>query len=149
MKPSILRPALWGLALPLALVLSQAASAQLAPGSDPIILQGPVNYLALPVPPVRVSDGLDDAGNMPAWIEAKVSRYEAKAFAKLEGESGTVYTEKDVVSRQTGNALERTCTTEVASNTVAPGVGPSGSYGPGNNQEQIAVLRGDLITICR
>ena len=78
-----------------------------------------------------------------------MTRYEAKAFNMLDGGDGTIRTERDVISTQSGNALQRNCTTEVASNTYAgAATGPSGRYGPGK-QEQIAVLRGDVVTICK
>lgn len=131
------------------LLLNLPSQAQLAPGSDPIVLNTQIDYLALPTAPLLPSEQLNNAEELPSWLQAKISRFEAKAFAKLEGGDGTVYTEKDVVSRQTGNALNRTCTTEVASNTVAPTAGPSGRYGPGSGGDQIAVLRGDVITICK
>lgn len=131
------------------LFLGLPGHAQLAPGSDPIVLNTPIDYLALPTAPLAPSEQLNNAEELPSWLQAKISRFEAKAFAKLEGDDGTIYTNKDVISRQTGNALNRTCTTEVASNTVAPGVGPSGRYGPGSGGDQIAVLRGDVITICK
>jgi len=132
------------------LFASQGAWTQnLPPGSDPIVLKGKVSYLALPSAPLAPSNNLDSVNGVPSWLQAKVTRFEAKAFLALEGGDGTVQTERDVVSRQTGNALQRTCTTEIASNTMAPAaVGPSGRYGPGG-QDQIAVLRGDVVTICK
>ena len=133
-----------------ALLLGPTAWAQRAPGTDPIVLGGPVSYLTLPTAPFKPSEGLNHGQDeLPSWLQAKVVRYEAKAFSHLEGGSGVVKTENDVVSRQVGNTLNRTCTTEVASNTVAPGVGPSGRYGPGSGSEQVAVLRGDVVTICK
>ena len=147
MKPSIFRIAL---ALS-ALGCAQMASAQGAPGSDPITLQGAVSYLALPAPPVQPSQPMDQMTDIPSWLQAKVRRFEAKAFADLEGASGTVYTERDVISTQRGNALQRTCETNVASNVgaAAAAAGPSGRYGPGAGQDQMVVLRGDVITICK
>ena len=145
MKPKLMHTA-FTLA---ALGLCQGAWAQRAPGSDPIVLGAKVNYLALPVAPVKPSESLHLGTGIPSFLQAKIARYEAKAFSQLDGGDGTVYTERDVVSRQTGNALQRTCTTEVASNTIVPGAGPSGRYGPGVGGDQIAVLRGDVVTICK
>lgn len=136
----------------LAMALSgpgQGAWAQGAPGSDPIVVGGKVSYLALPAGPARASEPLYLGTGIPSFLQAKIARYEAKAFSALEGGDGTIHTEKDVISRQTGNALQRTCTTDVASNTVVPTVGPSGRYGPGAGGDQIAVLRGDVVTICK
>ncbi|HMN21130.1 MAG TPA: hypothetical protein PKA16_07035 [Ottowia sp.] len=145
MKPRLLHAALAGALLG----LCQGAWAQLAPGSDPIVLGAQVNYLAMPTAAPQASGQLDGANAMPSWVQAKIARYEAKAFSDLEGGSGTVRTDKDVISVQKGNALERTCTTNVASNTITPTAGPSGRYGPGTGTEQIAVLRGDVVTICK
>lgn len=142
--------------MPIALALTAlaglpaAAWAQQPPGSDPIVMAGArVSYLAMPTPPAATSEQLHLGIGIPSSLQAKIARYEAKAFAQLEGGDGTVYTNKDVVSRQTGNALQRTCTTDVASNTITPTVGPSGRYGPGTGGDQIAVLRGDVVTICK
>lgn len=132
-----------------ALCFASGAWAQYAPGSNPIVINDPVSYLSLPTAPFRPSEQLKSDNDIPAWLQAKVARFEAKAFSELGDSSGVVKTERDVVSRQTGNALNRTCTTEVASNTITPGIGPSGQYGPGSNPDQIAVLRGNVITICR
>ncbi len=138
-------------ALPLALLWALLpAWAQDAPGSDPIVLHEQVSYMALPVPPVSPSRQLDPSDNLPAWLQAKVNRFEIKAFATLEGGDGTVQTERDVVTMQRGNALQRTCETNIASNVgAAAAAGPTGRYGPGAGQDQIVVLRGDLVTICK
>ena len=129
--------------------LGQGVWAQGAPGTDPIVLNAPVRYLAMHTAPFRASEGLDQNTGMPSGLSAKIARIEAKTYAELAGQDGTIYTERDVISRQTGNALERTCTTDVASNTITPAVGPSGRYGPGTGGDQIAVLRGDVVTICK
>lgn len=132
-----------------ALCSTPLAWAQDAPGADPIVLNGNVSYLSLPTAPPTMSGQMDPVAEIPSWVQAKIARYEAKAFSYLDGGDGTIHTDKDVISRQTGNALARNCTTEVASNTFAPGaVGPAGRYGPGS-QDQIVVLRGDLVSICK
>ncbi|MDO5623565.1 MAG: hypothetical protein Q4G71_02635 [Pseudomonadota bacterium] len=134
------------------LAASVAAAAQNAPGSDPIMIGGGVSYLQLPGAPMQASGQIDSHTELPAWLQAKVTRYEIKAFNELDGGNGTVYTQRDVVSRQTGNALQRNCVTDVASNTYTGGAaaaGPAGRYGPGTTPDQMVVLRGDLVTICR
>ena len=133
-----------------ALLGGQAVWAQGAPGSDPIILTDQVSYLALPAPAFQPSGQLEQSGEMPAWLQAKVTRFEAKAFADVGGGSGVVFTERDVISTQRGNALQRTCSTNVASNVgQAAAAGPANRYGPGSGQDQMVVLRGDLVTICK
>ena len=42
------------------------------------------------------------------------------------------------------------CSTNVASNVgQAAAAGPANRYGPGSGQDQMVVLRGDLVTICK
>ena len=131
------------------LLASQSAWSQAAPGSDPILLQGPVSYLALPTASPARSKDIDKITGIPPRIQAKVNRYEAKAFAALSGNDGTIQTGQDVISTTSGNALEKNCTQSLASNTLAPSVGPSGRYGVGSALDQVVVLRGDLVNICR
>ena len=145
MKPNLSHAAL----LLAALTVVQGAAAQDAPGSDPIVIRGAVSYLALPTPALKPSGQIDQTDGMPSWLQAKVTRYEAKAFGVLEGGDGTIHTDRDVISSQSGNALQRNCTTEVASNSYSgAAAGPANRYGPGK-QDQIVVLRGDVVTICK
>lgn len=145
----------------------QNARAQNAPGSDPIVIPGTVAFSGLPMRAPDPSKPLDKGMELPSWLQAKIVRLEAKAYAGLAGGDGTIYTEQDVVSRQTGNALEKNCTTNVASNVGAPvsggpvspsgapigpnptASGPAGRYGVGSAADQIAVVRGNLVTICK
>ena len=145
MKSSIAR-----VALSLAALGATAISwAQDAPGSDPIVIGGPVNYLALPTPGLTPSGHLDQGADMPSWLQAKVARYEAKAFSVLDGGDGTVKTGDDVISTSSGSALQKTCTQSLSSNTLPTTAGPAGRYGVGSAPDQIVVLRGDLVNICR
>ena len=126
---------------------SSAATPLLAgPWEDPISLDRPVHYLKLPNYATQKSTTLQKADGMPASLRAKVARYQAKAKSAMNGD-GTIYTEKDVISKSSGNALHRTCVQEVASNTYAttPGA-PVAKKGQG---DQIVVLRGDVINICK
>jgi hypothetical protein len=143
------------------------ASAQNAPGSDPIVIQGKVTFVPLPLKnPIPASQPLDPSPQLPPGLQAMIARFEADAYNALGSGSGTIQTGKDVVSVQTGNALQRTCTTNVASNIAGPSttggaVSPSGSpigpnpaaAGPTGQlgsaiTNQIAVLQGNLVTIC-
>ena len=146
-----MKPGIFSIAMALAALCGpQALWAQAAPGSDPIILGAAVSYLELPVPAITPSAPLDQTADMPSWLHAKVTRFEAKSFADLGGDSGTIHTERDVISTQRGNALQRTCETNIASNVgAAAAAGPAGRYGPGTAQNQMVVLRGDLVTICK
>ncbi len=132
---------LMGLALAPALVVA-------APGEDPVVLRGPVQYLSLPVGAAAKSQGLDTIKDMPVNMRAKIARYEAKAFA--EDPSG-IATDTDVTTRASSDGLRKTCVQEVGSNTAASGSGTTNAfnrYGP-SPQAQVVVLRGDLVNICR
>lgn len=147
--------------------LSTSAHAQNAPGSDPIVISGPITFSGLPMGKAAPSKPLDRSSELPSWLQAKIIRLEAKAYAALEGGDGVIQTGQDVVTVQTGNALQKTCTTNVASNVATPvaggpvspsgnpigpnpgAAGPAGKFGPGSIADQIAVLRGNLVTICK
>ena len=140
MNPFIVPSAMVAIAL-LSAGMSQAQPAQ---GHDPITLGQTVNYLALPTPAATRSKPLDASSELPAWLQAKVTKYEAKAFSVLE-DDGTIYTEKDVISSTKSTAGQTTCVQEVASNTAAE---TFNRFGPGK-QDQIVVLRGDMVNICK
>ena len=143
------------------------ACAQNAPGSDPIVIPGKVTFVPLPLKnPIPASQPLNPSSQLPPGLQAMIARFEADAYNALGSGSGTIQTGNDVVSVQTGNTLQRTCTTNVASNVggapttsgpVSPSgnpigpnpaaAGPSGRFGnPVANQ--VAVLQGNLVTIC-
>lgn len=114
------------------------ASAQSAPGEDPIRLQNKVSFQMLPLAGPPKSGTLNFATDMPNWQKAKISRYEAKAFsANTEG----ILTEKDVVNTASSDGFKTTCTQSIGST--------SGNTGPGvKPTQQVVVLRGDLVNIC-
>lgn len=66
-----------------ALSLSQDAWTQLVAGSHPIVLGNQVTYLALPTTLFLASGQLEQNAEIPAWVQAKVTRYGAKAFPDL------------------------------------------------------------------
>lgn len=108
-----------------------------APGEDPIQLQKPVEYLQLPIGNTPKSQGLDTAADIPTALKAKIVRYEAKSFTdRTDG----IYTDANVTSTVTTQANQKTCIQDVGSN-VGSQVGAP--------KDQIVVLRGDLINVCR
>jgi hypothetical protein len=115
-----------------------AASAQSAPGEDPIQLHNKVSIQMLPMGGPPKSGSLNFATDMPNWQKAKISRYEAKAFsANTEG----ILTEKDVINTASSDGFKTTCTQSIGST--------SGNTGPGvKPTQQVVVLRGDLVNIC-
>jgi hypothetical protein len=86
--------------------------------------------------------GLDPSDVMPAWLRAKATRYTARAYA--ENTQG-INTDNQVVQNAQNNGMSKTCVQEVGSNTSTSGAPGTGARG----QQQIVVLRGDLINICK
>lgn len=127
----------------LVLSCTVSISAHSAPGEDTIQLQNPVEHLQLPMGNQSKPQGLDNAGDgIPMHLRAKIARYEAQAF---RDENTGIFTDGDVNKIVGAQANRKTCIQDVGSNTAPSGVT---RYGPGN-QEQIVVLRGDLVNICR
>ena len=137
------------LTLPLLVLLLLPALAPItaaaAPGEDPITLDKPVQYLALPTPAPPPSGGLDGSTRLPAHARAQMSRYQAKAFSATAGD-GTIYTDEDVVTTVQKDGFKTTCVQEVGSVTGDADLGTR--YGP-NKREQIVVLRGALVNVCK
>lgn len=128
-------------------ILGLCSSAQAAPGEDTIILSGKVSYATMPLPRPSASTQLDPATPIPAWMQARISRYTAKAYS-ASAEDGSIYTDSDVVTTVQSEGLRKTCVQEVGSNTTATGSTLGNRYGP-KAQEQVVVLRGDLVNLCR
>jgi hypothetical protein len=125
--------------------LGTAAWSQNAPGEDPVILTKRISVQMLPLAGARPSSPLESATSMPAWMKAKVARYEAKANSD---QNGGISTDEDAVRSASSDGFRKTCIQEVGS---ATSIGlPAGGRQtlPGNNQ-QIVVLKGDLVNICK
>ena len=119
------------------------AHAQNAPGEDPVVLTKRVAIQLQPDRNPPRSKPLEQ-GAMPAWMRAKVARFEAKSNSDI---SAAFATDKDVTTEIKSDGFKKTCIQEVGSNT-STGTGQGGiKVGPGN--QQIVVLRGDLINICK
>ncbi len=129
-------------ALALAIAFSAQGYAQSAPGEDPLKIIGKVEHFSSPNGPAPRSGSLEGSGEMPAWLKAKVARYEAKAFS-ASADDGTLLTDKDVTTTATTQGLRRSCTQDLGSSTA-----PARPGRLGNNQ-QIVVLRGDVVNLCR
>lgn len=121
---------------------SMAQSISYTPGEDPVVLTGPVKYLSLPGGALPKSGQIDRPPEMAAWMQARIARYEAKAFSAT-ADDGTLLTDNDVVTTATVQGLRKTCVQEIGSNTTSD---TSSTLG---NKPQVVVLRGDLINICR
>lgn len=116
-----------------------------APGEDPITLEASVEFLAMPTPAPAPSGGLDGSTLLPASARAQMSRYQAKAFSAT-ADDGTIFTDKDVVTTVHNDGFKTTCVQEVGSVTGEEALGTR--YGP-NKREQIVVLRGSLVNVCK
>lgn len=115
--------------------------AQNVPGEDPVVLTKKIAVQMLPIGGARASAPMNPQTAMPAWMQAKVARFEAKANSE---QSDDILTNSDVVRTANTDGLKKTCIQEVGSNTAqAPG-----KFGLANTQ-QIVVLKGDLINICK
>lgn len=114
-----------------------------APGEDPVVLSKPVDYLRLPTARPAASTGLDTVTDIPADVKAKIVRFEAKAIAGAPG----VATDQDVVTTTTTSSagMSRTCVQDLASTSNASAFN---RYGP-SAKDQIVVLKGDLVNVCR
>lgn len=120
------------------------AAAQNAPGTDPVRLENKVIIQGLPNGPAPRSGNIGPAAEIPPWQRAKIARYEAKAFS---GNRGNILTEKDVVNTNTTDGFKTTCVQSIGSNTTPSGSGITTGAGFKPN-DQIVVLRGDLVNIC-
>jgi hypothetical protein len=133
-------------AIVLALVFANAAFAQRAPGEDPVKLENKVTFTPMPGGPAAKSTPLDGDPDMPAWLRAKVARFEAKAYSGTV-DDGTLQTDSNVTNTTTTQGVRRTCVQEVGSTQA--GSATQGSTSGTRSNQQIVVLRGDLINICR
>ena len=111
-------------------------SATAAPGEDPVTISGRVTYLQLPTAAATRSTSIQYQQQLPDDAAAKISRYTAKAYS---ANIGQIKTEKDVIQSVQTKGMQTNCYQSIGSTTA-----PSTS---GNN-EQIVVLRGDVINIC-
>ena len=124
----------------IAVMLASASTCALAaPGEDPVQINGRVSYLQMPTAPRSVSSSIVYKTGMPDDAKAKIAHYVAKSFS---ANTGNVKTNKDVVSSvQTNGMGGVSCVQSIQPTT--PGSG--GMMG----EDQVVVIRGDLVNICR
>ena len=133
-----------GLATVATMFITASVRADNAPGEDPVILTKRISVQMAPVGGARTSSPLESV-NMPAWMKAKVARYEAKANSD---QTSGFSTDKDAVRSASSDGFKKTCIQEVGSNSLGNAVPGARQNGQANNQ-QIVVLKGDLVNICR
>jgi hypothetical protein len=118
---------------------SAPGHAQVAPGEDPVHINGKVSYLQMPTAPRSVSASIVYRTGMPDDAKAKIAHYVAKAYS---ANTDNVKTNKDVVSSVQTNSMGGTTCVQ----TVQPTAQGSGGV---MGQDQVVVIRGDLVNICR
>jgi len=101
-----------------------------------VTLVGKVSYLQLPTARPAKSSDITHRNDLPDGSKAKIARYMAKSYGPSAGD---MLTEKNVVSSVQTNAGRTTCV-----QTLAPGSG-----NPNTRSDQVVVIRGDLVNICR
>lgn len=137
--------ALWVRACAISLAILPMLAAHAAPGEDVIVLSGPITYSSLPLPEAAPSEQMYRSNDIPSWMRARISRFTAKAFSAT-ADDGSITTDSDVVTTTTSQGLRKACVQEVGTTTASGSLG--GRYGPGQ-KDQVVVLRGDLVNICR
>ena len=110
-----------------------------APGEDPVHINGKVSYLQMPTAPRSLSSGIVYKTGMPDDAKAKIAQYVAKSYS---ADTGNVKTNKDVVSSVQTNSMGGNTCVQTLQPTTTAGRGAMG-------QDQVVVIRGDLVNICR
>jgi hypothetical protein len=124
-------------------LMASTAWADNAPGEDPVILSKKITVQMSPMANKNPSSPMDGANDMPAWLKAKVARFEAKSNAN---QTAGMLTDTDVTRTATSDGFKKTCIQEVGSSTADTSTAGSRS---GTGGQQIVVLRGDLVNICK
>ncbi len=121
------------------MLASTQGFAQGAPGEDPVQISGKVSYLQMPTAPRTASGSIVYRTGMPDDAKAKIAQYVAKSYS---ADTGNVKTNKDVVSSVQTNSMGGTTCVQTLQPTTTAGRGAMG-------QDQVVVIRGDLVNICR
>ena len=119
-----------------------SAFTQNAPGEDPITFLKQTKFDSRPTSASPQSTGLDPLFGLPGWLNARVTRYTARAYSD---QTGDVLTENDAVTTASAQGLKKVCVQEVGSSPSESGFG---KYGP-KGAAQVVVLKGDLVNICK
>lgn len=121
------------------LVIQASAYAQ-PPGQDTVVLTTAPNMSGGGGSPERPGRGLDEKQDIPIGLKAKIARFTALSVGQGE--------ETQATQTNTGSAgFNRTCVQDIGGAAAPTGIS-SGRYGP-RAQDQVTVLRGDFINVCR
>jgi hypothetical protein len=126
------------------LLIPTIVCAEVAPGEDPVYLNQKVVVNMLPLSNTMRSTPLHISPGIPAWMDARIARYEAKAYAF---DTSGIFTDKDVKTTTITDGIKKTCIQDVGSSITAAS-NLAGKFGA-MPQDQIVVLKGDLVNICR
>jgi hypothetical protein len=126
------------------LLTPMLANAQLAPGEDPVYLKEKVVVNMLPINNTMRSTPLLNSSGVPAWMDARIARFEAKAYSL---DTTGIYTDSDVKITTITDGIKKTCIQDVGSSITAA-ANSAGKFGA-MPHDQIVVLKGDLVNICR
>ncbi len=135
-------PEFWLLSIAGYMCCMGSAFAQNAPGEDPITFLKQTKLESRPAAASPQSTGLDPLFGLPGWLNARVTRYTARAYSD---QTGDVLTENDAVTTASAQGLKKVCVQEVGSTPSDTGFG---KYGP-KGAAQVVVLKGDLVNICK
>lgn len=130
----------------MALFLSAPVLAQNAPGEDPLVLTKRVVTQTSPFGGARPSSPLESSNGIPSWMKAKIVRFEAKASSS---QTDGILTNADVTRTATSDGFRKTCIQEIGSNMTAANAPGTGKPGVTGTNQQIVVLKGDLVNICK
>lgn len=118
--------------------------AQIAPGEDPVLVAKQIQRNMVPSSQ-GVSSPQPAFVEIPAWMDAKLARFQAKAFA---ADTSGIWTDENVITSYSKDGLRKVCTQDIGSNSTINASQSFNRYGP-RADSQIVVLRGDLVNICR
>lgn len=121
-----------------ALALPASAFAAGAPGEDPIAIAPgthPLSGMIGARAPESASVPLQQRSGAEPGSRARVARFEAQAF-NIDSEIDST---ASVVQQAAADGVRKVCVTEIASGTTSSG--PRG--------DQVVVIRGNIINVCR
>ncbi len=113
------------------------------PGQDTIELKSAPNTMGGSGLPDLPGKGLEERQDMPIGLKAKIARYTALSMSRGEESQAS----ESIIERAESAGFNKTCVQDIGSNVVPSGLS-SGRYGP-RGQDQVTVLRGDFINVCR
>lgn len=114
-----------------------------APGQDTIVLTKAPSISPGGGSPDRPGKGLGEREDMPIGLKAKIARYTALSVSKAEDNTAA----QSIVQRTESAGFNKTCVQDIGGSPSNGGLN-AGRYGP-RAQDQVVVLRGDFINVCR